>query len=49
MKKPGDREKLMLHMIGEFKRFRLNPRSFNFKPKAKAKAKAKSKAEAEAK
>ena len=40
MKKPEDREKLMLHMIGDFKSFSLNPRSVNFKPKAKPKGKA---------
>ena len=41
MKKAEDREKLMLHMIGDFKRFSLNPRSASFKPSKKWTAKAK--------
>ena len=53
MKKPEDKEKLMLHMIGDFKRFSLNPRSVAFRPTkkftAKAKAMATSKAKAKAK
>ena len=43
MKKPEDKESLMLHMVGDFRRFSLNPRSATFKPVAKSKGKAKAK------
>jgi len=46
MKRPEDRESLTLHMVGDFRRFSLNPRSATFKPLAKAKPKAKAKAKA---
>ena len=44
MKEIADREKLMLSMLGDFKRLSTNPRSVTFRPKFKAKGKAKAKA-----
>ena len=43
-----ERESLMLHMLRDFKRLSMNPRSVDFRPKAKAKPKVVAKAKASA-
>ena len=40
MKKVEDREKLMMNLLGDFKKLSTNPRAATFKPSAKFKAKA---------